>query len=141
MGFTASLRRALATGSTSTPDQLINHVVYETAQGKADVCTSGSYIPLGVCVGISDDGMLLIAGPGEKAHVVLDENFEYSDGIEFGASSDGEAKVLSIADGTVTTLTETWAVGYILIPGTTYGYAAKTAECLVMPHRIIVKAS
>lgn len=137
----ASLRRQLASGSTSTPAQLLFHVVYETAQGKADVCGNTSYRPLGVCVGIEDNGDLLIAGPGEMAHVVLHEDFEYSDNNEFAVYSDGSAAVVSPADGTVTTLTETWSVGYIMIPGTGYGYAALTAECLVMPHRIIVKAT
>lgn len=137
----ASLRRQLASGSSSTPAQLLFHVVYETAQGTADVCSNTSYRPLGVCVGIEDNGDLLIAGPGENAHVVLHEDFEYSDNNEFQVYSDGSAAVCAIADGTVTTLTEIWSVGYVLIPGTSYGRAALTAECLVMPHKIVVKAT
>lgn len=142
--FTASLTRYLASGSTSTVDDLMYHVVYETAQGKADVCNNTAYEPLGVCVGVEDDGRLLIAGPGERALVALSEDFEYSDSKIFcvDSTAKGAAKVTSpLPASTVTTLTASWAVGYICIPGTAKGNAGLLAECFISPMVIMTKAS
>lgn len=141
---TASLCRYLDSNSTATNDQLMFHVVYETAQGKVDVCDNTAYEPLGVVVGINDDGSLLIAGPGERTRVVLSEDFEYSDSKIFcvDSTNKGAAKVTTpLPASTVTTLTASWAVGYITIPGTKKGYAGLTAECVICPMVIMTKAS
>ena len=140
----ASLTRYLPADSTSTVAQLMYHVVYETAQGKADVCDSTAYEPLGVCMGVEDDGRLLIAGPGDRALVALSEDFEYSDSKIFcvDSTAKGAAKVTSpLPASTVTTLTASWAVGYITIPGTAKGASGLLAECVVAPMVIMTKAS
>lgn len=140
----ASLTRFLDASSTATAAELMYHVVYETDQGEVDLCNNTAYEPLGVCVGIEDDGRLLIAGPGDRAMVALSEDFEYSDSKIFcvDSTAKGAAKVTSpLPASTVTTLTASWAVGYITIPGTAKGSSGLLAECVVAPMVIMTKAS
>lgn len=134
------LIRDAYTGVTVS-EALIGCVVYERAQGQVDVATSSSVEPLGVVVNIQPDKKLVIAGAGSYASVLLSEDFEYSDCKTFTATTGGAAAVFSPASGTVTTLTEAWTVGQVVLPYGTKGASGSMQECFIFPMLQTVKAS
>lgn len=134
------LIRTPASGVTVS-DALIGCIVYESDQGEVSIATSSSVEPLGVVVNIQPDGQLVIAGAGSYASVLLSEDFEYSDCKTFSATTGGKAAVFAPASGTVTTLTEAWTVGQVVLPYGTKGDSGSMQECFIYPMLQTVKAS
>lgn len=124
----AKLIRSPYTGLT-VDDSLIGAIVYERAQGQVDIATSAAVEPLGVVVNIQPDDKLVIAGVGSFAHVLLSEDFEYSDTKTFSATTGGAAAVFA------PTSSVTYSVGQVVLPYETKGTLGSMQECFIMPTR------
>lgn len=134
----AKLIRNFASGITVSP-ALIGCIVYESDQGEVSLATSAAVEPLGVIANITQDGRAIIAGAGEYAHVLLSEDFEYSDSKLFTATTGGKAAVFSAATGAVASLGAAWTVGSVVLPTADKGALGSMQECFVnpMPHATI----
>lgn len=122
----SKLIRSAYTGVTVS-EALIGCVVYERAQGQVDIATSAAVEPLGVVTNIQPDGRLVIAGAGTFASVLLSEDFEYSDTMEFSATTGGAAAVYA------PTTSATYSVGRIVLPYETKGSLGSMQECFIFP--------
>lgn len=138
-----SVRRRKYTSSTHTGGW-VGLIVKEQAQGTVDIATAVTAAPLGVVVDEEDD-YVTVAIAGDHAHVLLSEDFEYSDGYLFttGTSANvGKAAVVGASSqSTITTGTDLWAVGSLIVPGVGKADAGSLCECFINPVRLIAKAS